>query len=463
MANELKIEFTAKKAAFVERGGVSLGGLRSALSGAKKSASVDRDGEQFEALIRLQAAADGAHVRMPLSLVVVIDRSGSMSHGRLDAAKRCTIDLVKQLQAGDEVGVVIYDTQIDTLLPLTPAMSAQALIEPLMDSFDKRGGTDLHGGWLAGAALLAPRTGANRVCRVMLLSDGHANHGLCDVAKITGQVEKLAQAGVTTTTVGIGLGFNEELMSEMATAGRGSALFGERPEDLVEPFEVELGLLTNLVVRDVTMYITSNVHGTAWRVHNAYPRDAKNGWRLPSVAVGSEAWAAVSMPMEKLAQARRSNAEIALRIEYTFTDSDGESRQRTAAWDLSAMPLLNDAAYDALPAEELVVRRFSELQVADILQKARAAVIERDWKTVEALLAEVRKQSQSNAWLEAVVTQLEKMLKERDGARMAKEMHFGAARMHNRLAFSRELDDIDLAKAPLHLRRRDLQGRRDEK
>jgi Ca-activated chloride channel family protein len=198
-------------------------------------------------------------------------------------------------------------------------------------------------------------------------------------------------------------------------------------------------------------------------VHNAYPRDAKNGWRLPSVAVGSEAWAAVSMPMEKLAQARRSNAEIALRIEYTFTDSDGESRQRTAAWDLSAMPLLNDAAYDALPAEELVVRRFSELQVADILQQARAAVIERDWKTVEALLAEVRKQSQSNAWLEAVVTQLEKMLKERDGARMAKEMHFGAARMHNRLAFSRELDDIDLAKAPLHLRRRDLQGRRDEK
>lgn len=438
MASELKAVFTAKKTALVQR-----------------------KGEQFEALIRLQAPEDGTHVRMPLSIVAVIDRSGSMDDGRMDAAKRCTIDLVKQLRSDDEIGVVVYDSEITTVLPLTSVTTAQALIEPLMNTFDARGSTDLHGGWLAGAALLAPRTSANRVCRVILLSDGHANHGVTDLAAIQSQVAQLAQAGVTTTTVGIGLGFNEELMSAIATAGRGSALFGERPQDLAGPFESELGLLASLSARDVTMRIVSDVHGAAWRMHNPYAHDELHGWTLPSVAVGAEAWAAVSMPMDALVRARQRSEEIALHIEFSCVDEQGENQRRTASWDLSAAPLLSAAEYDALPADDLVVRRFQELAVAELLTRARAAVIKRDWKAVAKMLADVRKRAESNAWLESIVTELERMLEARDAERMGKEMHFGARVMAFNIAPMFEPDDANHLESPAFLRRRRVQGRTD--
>ena len=94
---------------------------------AKKTALVDRKKEQFEALVRLQAEAGGAHVRMPLSIVAVIDRSGSMGDGRIEAAKACTVDLVKRLHGDDEIGVVVYDQEITTLLALTSVTTAQAL------------------------------------------------------------------------------------------------------------------------------------------------------------------------------------------------------------------------------------------------------------------------------------------------------------------------------------------------
>lgn len=429
---------------------------------AKKTALVDRKKEQFEALVRLQAEAGGAHVRMPLSIVAVIDRSGSMGDGRIEAAKACTVDLVKRLHGDDEIGVVVYDQEITTLLALTSVTTAQALIEPLMNAFEARGSTDLHGGWLAGVALLAPRTGANRVCRVILLSDGHANHGVTDVAAITGQVAQLAQVGVTTTTVGIGLGFNEELMSGMATAGHGSALFGERPEDLAEPFESELGLLANLVARDVRLLKIGKLGAAAWKVHNAYVYDEPLGWSLPSVAAGSEAWVAVSIEMSDLLLARRRGEDISMRIEFNSIDADGATRTQSALWNLNELPVLSAAEYDAMPADDLAVRRFDELAVADILTRAREAVLKRDWTTVAALLEDVQQRAKTNAWLQSVVHELEQMLEQRDADRMAKEMHYQANFMMARPAASLESSGPDDVEVPTFLRRKSVRGRKSD-
>lgn len=428
---------------------------------ARKMAIVERDGAQFEALIRLQAPDDGAQVRMPLSLTTVIDRSGSMNGGRVEAAKACTIDLIKRLRDDDEIGVVIYDHEISVLLPLTPAPTAKALIEPLTHTFDARGNTDLHGGWLAGAAMLAPRTSAKRVCRVVLLSDGKANCGTIDYEAITAQVGQLAQAGVSTTTVGIGLGFNELLMSGMATAGRGSALFGERPEDLAEPFESELGLLANLIARDVRLQQIGKLGAAAWKVHNAYVRDEKLGWSLPSVAAGAEAWVAVSIPMQDLLQARRRGEDMAMRITFTSVDANGAIREQSAIWNLNDLPVLSAAEYDAMPAEDLVVRRFDELAVAAILTQAREAVLQRDWKAVAALLEDVQQRAKANVWLQSVVRELEKMLQQRDAGRMEKEMHYQANFMAARAAFRSESAGPDDMGVPTFLRRRPVRGRKD--
>jgi hypothetical protein len=79
-----------------------------------------------------------------------------------------------RLQGGDEVSIVIYGTQVDVLVPLMPASQARDQIQRALASFEAGGSTDLHQGWLLGAKLLDGRTGANRQCPVIPLSDGQA-------------------------------------------------------------------------------------------------------------------------------------------------------------------------------------------------------------------------------------------------------------------------------------------------
>jgi hypothetical protein len=51
---------------------------------------------------------------------------------------------------------------------------------------------------------------------------------------------------VTTSTYGLGRGFNEELMVAMARAGHGNSYYGQTAEDLMDPFREELELLNAL-------------------------------------------------------------------------------------------------------------------------------------------------------------------------------------------------------------------------
>lgn len=64
--------------------------------------------------------------RTPLSLALVIDRSGSMSGANIAAAKACALDLVQRLHSQDEVCLEAYDTALDLVLPLMAAQQARS-------------------------------------------------------------------------------------------------------------------------------------------------------------------------------------------------------------------------------------------------------------------------------------------------------------------------------------------------
>src|SRR5439155_13018578 len=94
-----------------------------------------------------------------------------------------------------------------------------------------RGSTNLFGGWVAGAEELS-RLEEARVRRVLLMADGLANVGVTDRAEILHHVRELAARGVSTTAFGVGLDFDEVLVSGMAEAGNGHFYYIERPEQI---------------------------------------------------------------------------------------------------------------------------------------------------------------------------------------------------------------------------------------
>ncbi len=428
-----------------------------------KNALQDTAEKNLQLLVRLSAPQTQNLKRTPLSLAIVIDRSGSMGTDNMMAALDCTRDLVNRLHDEDEVSVVSYDTQVEVEMELMSAREAKRHIVSSLAHIHARGSTDLHSGWLKGVEMLAHRSNGNRMCRVVLLSDGQANHGETNVDTISSQVARMAAAGITTSTVGIGVGFNEMLMTSMAIAGQGTAMYGDSAQDLAEPFDAEIGLLSGLAWREVTLSINSKTH--KWTMHNDYARirgSISPTWRMPSIAANSEAWMALSVPMDSAIRAQERHPK-GYALELTIKAKDDNGIEHTFHAYLPRLPVLTASEYNALPTDEMVYRRFTEVESADLQRAARKAVQQRDWAQVQDMLDDIERRAFDNPWLQSTVQMLKVLLSNRDHGRMEKELMYASYSMKSRLS---EIDEMsfnsnseEVSKAAF-LRRKSYQGRR---
>ena len=428
-----------------------------------KNALQDTAEKNLQLLVRLSAPQTQNLKRTPLSLAIVIDRSGSMGTDNMMAALDCTRDLVNRLHDEDEVSVVSYDTQVEVEMELMSAREAKHHIVSSLAHIHARGGTDLHSGWLKGVEMLAHRSNGNRMCRVVLLSDGQANHGETNVDTISSQVARMAAAGITTSTVGIGVGFNEMLMTSMAIAGQGTAMYGDSAQDLAEPFDAEIGLLSGLAWREVTLSINSKTR--KWNMHNDYARirgSISPTWRMPSIATNSEAWMALSVPMDSAVRAQERHPK-GYALELTIKAKDDNGIEHTFHAYLPRLPVLTASEYNALPTDEMVYRRFTEVESADLQRAARKAVQRRDWAQVQEMLDDIERRAFDNPWLQSTVQMLKVLLSNRDHGRMEKELMYASYSMKSRLS---EIDEMsfnnnseEVSKAAF-LRRKSYQGRR---
>jgi Uncharacterized protein containing a von Willebrand factor type A (vWA) domain len=204
-------------------------------------------------------------MRDPLNVAFVIDRSGSMSGGKLDLARRAVEVAVERLLPTDRFAVVAYDDLIDVVVESTPASrEAKTNAVERLRTIDARGSTNLGAGWLRGAeqvalAQVAAGTGASggSVNRVLLLTDGLANQGIVDPAELTRHAGELRTRGVTTTTFGVGEDFDETLLQSMADAGGGHFYFIANAAQIIDQIASEVGELLEVVARDAIVEVTA--------------------------------------------------------------------------------------------------------------------------------------------------------------------------------------------------------------
>jgi len=214
--------------------------------------------------------APGERLRRPLNLSLVIDRSSSMAGDKLDYTKQASQFLVQHLGEKDVLSIVLYNDKIETLL-LPQIVANKDMITQSIDRIASRGTTNLSGGWLEGCRHVKERWQTEKLNRVILMSDGLANRGVTDSGMLVKMARQKRDEGVSTTTMGLGDDFNEELLMEMASAGGGAFYFIESPEVAPTIFHEELSGLLNVVGQNLTISIQSSEHVSTVRQLNAYP------------------------------------------------------------------------------------------------------------------------------------------------------------------------------------------------
>lgn len=201
-----------------------------------------------------------ARDRLPLTLGLVLDRSGSMHGGKLETAKQAVLSVLERLDDRDRVAVVTFDDRIEVLQPSAPASSGcKSAIREALLQVDARGSTALHEGWLTGCQAIAdarPSPSTPVLARCFLLTDGLANVGETDPETIATQATGIReQTGVGTSTFGIGGDYDEHLLAPMAVAGAGQFHHLRGNADIGNTFVGELGELLAVTAPQVRLEI----------------------------------------------------------------------------------------------------------------------------------------------------------------------------------------------------------------
>jgi Ca-activated chloride channel family protein len=153
-------------------------------------------GTRIEKIMPVRFDSETQREQPAVALALVMDRSGSMSGPKLDAAKESARATVEVLSASDLISVVVFDNQPSTLVRLQRA-SNRMRISTEISRLVAGGGTNIQPA-LAEAGQMLQSANA-KVKHVILLSDGQAPYeGIVDT------VQEMRASRITVSAVGIG-------------------------------------------------------------------------------------------------------------------------------------------------------------------------------------------------------------------------------------------------------------------
>ena len=210
------------------RGLVAIGGRNSYGPGGYTDTPLDQ-------MLPVSSVPPSEQEKMGISLLLIIDKSGSMSltlgggTEKMAMAKEAAIRAVESLDPQkDEVGVLAFDISPTWVVPPQPLNAPGALdvIRRRISELEADGGTDIHEALKTGLPVL--RLSALPVKHIVLLSDG-SSQGESDYDDLLAQIR---QDRVTLSTIAVGDDSDETLMQRLAKEANGRYYFTDKATDI---------------------------------------------------------------------------------------------------------------------------------------------------------------------------------------------------------------------------------------
>lgn len=367
--------------------------------------------------------------RTPLNIALVIDASGSMGGGKLEAAKAAALGLTDRLTEGDRLTLVSFASDVQVHLDAVSVTKENAIrIRTEVSRLETRGMTNLSGGWFAGVECAArvAEEDARMTPRIILLSDGHANEGISDANELREHAGELRLRGVLTSALGIGDGYDEQLLRGIAESGGGRLHDAELTSEISSVLLGELDDIFGTLIEaaQITMTVPPGVRVDVLGKGDAEVRD---GRILVSVGPIQNAIERVAVFKVTCSKAQRGE-EMKFGLVANGRAVDDQNVLETSTVPVALVAVDGKANKDQhrdAEIAEIVARTWSALVVAVAAKMNRDGAYEDAQKYIEGELRHFRRYVEGLPRGQEMVGELE-LLARRVGrefsSRMRKEM-----------------------------------------
>ncbi len=319
------------------------------------------------AAIDLKAIKHEGAQRPPLNISVVIDRSGSMSGEKIEHARAAARRLVDVLSPQDRVSVVSYGSDVTVEFPSSFA-NAQARPQLLraINSIEVSGGTNLSGGFERGLAEVRRWQNGDSINRVILMSDGNANIGITHIPELERMAREALQGRVTLTSIGVGLDYNEDLMTRMANQGAGNYYFVDNTATIGTILERELKGLSNTVARNTSLTITLPQGVELVELYGFPYQRIQDSLRISLAEFYSEESKNILLKLRVMGQGDNKRELMDVQLSYNDVIHTRDTHSRVG---LSVI-MTGDAAQTEQQVNAQVISRVQQVEVAQSMQQA---------------------------------------------------------------------------------------------
>jgi Ca-activated chloride channel family protein len=335
----------------------------------------------LDVLVRIIPPASKVETARPtVNLGLVLDHSGSMSsENKMGYAREAAIYAVQQLRSSDRVSVTIFDDKVETIVPSTP-MTNPARIVQLIQQVKPGNSTALYAGWLEGCKQVSQFQVGGGLNRVLLLSDGIANVGETNSDVIATQVKNWSQRGVSSTAMGVGNDYNEDLLEAVALSGDGNYYYIQSPGQLPDIFRTELQGLLRTVGSKVSLGIEPQNGVTVTDVLNDLEKTEYGRLKLSNLISSLPIEVVVRLSVPPMPQ----EAELC-RFRLAWDAAGAEGRQVLGA--TLSRPVKAWSDWNALTANPEVEERAVLLLVARLKKQATEHLAKGDRAAAERCLS----------------------------------------------------------------------------
>lgn len=379
---------------------------------------------ELHVLVELEGHGKPSDKRVPMHLALVIDRSGSMRGGKLDSVKRAAREMVDRLGRDDRVTLISYSSDVRVhSRSVRMDREGRAFVQREISHLGSGGGTALGPALFRAIDLLEgkpahvrhephcghrhhgrrghrcgnhgrpvhhprPAPGPHMdMAHVLLLSDGLANEGISDPAIIAKRAASAFSHGVSVSTLGVGLDYNEDLMTRVADEGGGRYHFVKEDRQIAGVLGDELKGLKATVARNVEVQLrpAGDVRvGRVWGYATGRSSDGQQLIRIGQLAAGQKR--EVMLRLDIGSGARLDDAVVGVGFSFRNASDDGDGGAET-----NGRVLVEIAKADSVRAmwdseDTHVTVRLHEVQASDRLEAAARDAERGDFGSAERKL-----------------------------------------------------------------------------
>jgi len=179
------------------------------------------------------------HRKMRLAMVIVLDRSGSMSaaadrsYTKMDLANIGAVQVLDLLSPFDEFGLIAVDSAAHIIVDLKPADKADAERGKILSIDAGGGGIFVYSGLAAAAEMLLRAKAETR--HIILFADAADAE---EPGEYKTLIEKCVKAGISISVIGLGTPQDPDapLLEDIAIIGRGRSFFTVHPQEIPRLF-----------------------------------------------------------------------------------------------------------------------------------------------------------------------------------------------------------------------------------